>query len=82
MTEREQLEAAKRMYLSMKTKRALSGFPSSADHKEVVLELLTATAVMLGSVPEEQALRIFTNCLRWVRGEAKADEPTPPTTLN
>jgi hypothetical protein len=78
----ESAKAAKAIYLAFKTKRPLAMYSPKEDHKETLLDLLTTTAVMFASVPEDEAVRIFRNCLRWVRGEAKAEQPTPPDTLN
>lgn len=70
------------MYLALRTKRALAGFPRTEDPREILIELLTAGAVMFSNVPEDQCLRLFRDCLRFVRGDAEAEQPKPPDTLN
>jgi hypothetical protein len=82
VTDDEKAEAIKRMHLAMRTKRPLAMYSRNEDPKETLLDLITTTAVMFATVPEDEAVRIFVNCLRWVRGDAKADPPQPPSTLN
>ena len=81
MTDEEAL-AAKRIQLAMRTKRPLASYPRDAELKDIFLDLITTTAVFCGGIPEDVALENFRLCLRWVRGEAAAEEPKPPSELN
>lgn len=82
MSDQEKAEAVKRIHLAMRTKRPLAMYSRGEDAKEILIDLLTTTAVLFSTVPEEEAVRIFSNCLRWVRGDAQAEQPKPPDTLN
>jgi hypothetical protein len=81
MTE-EEIRAAKLIQIAMRTRRPLAAYPKGEDLKEIFLDLITTTAVWCGNIPEEDAVENFRNCLRWVRGEAVAEEPKPPSDLN
>jgi hypothetical protein len=78
----EKAEAGKRIYLAMRIKRPLGMYSRNEDPKETLIDLLMATAVMFSSVPEDDAVKMMRDCLRWVRGDATAGPPTPPETLN
>lgn len=73
--------AAKRIQISMRTRKPLAAYPRDADLKEIFLDLITTTAVWCGNIPEEVAIENFRMCLRWVRG-GTAEEPKPPSELN
>ena len=81
MSQGQKLASGMRMLLAMRTRRPLAAYPRGEDPKEIFLDLITTTAVWCADLAEEDAVKIFRDCLRWVRGEAAA-EPTPPSTLN
>jgi hypothetical protein len=77
----EDARAAKRIQIVMRTRKPLAAYPRDADLREIFLDLMTATAVWCGNIPEEVALENFRQCLRWIRGGA-VEEPKPPSELN
>jgi hypothetical protein len=73
--------AGKQIYLAFRTRKPLAAYGKSEDIKEIIVDLVVTAAVVFGTVPEEEAVQMLRNCLRWVRGEAEM-EPRSPDTLN
>jgi hypothetical protein len=82
MSEDPRAKAEKQIHIAMRSRRPLAAYARTEDLKEILLDLVTTTAVLFGTVPEDVAVKMFRDCLHWVRGDAEAAPPAPPETLN